>query len=429
MQMKFNINLPNTVFLIFLLLPLIGGLKILSFTVLAKILNIAAYLIISLILAKVSKKFLMLIGFMFFIKVIYFIFGYEILQTIFLICAMILIGSFSALYFITAPEKFYRFVNLYLLITVPIVIFQALGVFDFLHSWNTLFFSCDELGRCQNTGNIVNIIGENFNDLIVQAGQYRPPGLFHSQALLGAFLSFAIVLTAYQNINKVSIGLIACIILVVFGLSKITQIQLIMIAIFFYFQYGLKGISKSFKIILIWGLLLLIYSILTPGLLSAQLNMEQYIFSATGRMLDFYSYIHMPELPEVETTAALLDNKQALREITGVGVQIAASKEEIGQLSGMRHLIWMIPILTVFFYATKRIYKIYGNRILLLKYKLPFKMYFSLLIFTVVQMMVTDTFGTQFVMFFWGLLAVPFYCINDTFSNKFGNVYIIKLRW
>ena len=113
MYNKITVNLPNVAFFIFLLLPLIGGLQILSFTVLAKILNIVAYLIVSLILAKVSKKFLLLISFALFIKVFYFISGYEILQIIFWICTTILIGSFSALYFITAPEKFYRFINLY----------------------------------------------------------------------------------------------------------------------------------------------------------------------------------------------------------------------------------------------------------------------------------------------------------------------------
>ena len=423
MYNKITVNLPNVAFFIFLLLPLIGGLQILSFTVLAKILNIVAYLIVSLILAKVSKKFLVLIGIAFSVKLFYFVFGYEIFQIIFWICTTILIGSFSALYFITAPEKFYRFINLYLFIVTPIVIFQALGVFDFLHFWNTLLFSCDELGKCQNTGNIVNIIGKNFNDLTLQAGQYRPPGLFHSQAFLGALIVFTIVLNMYKNINKISVGLIACIILAVFGLSKIVQMQLIMMTIIFSFQYGFRGILKSFKIILIWGLLLLIYSILTPGIISAQLDMDQYIFAAGARLLDFYSYVYNSNIP------TLLENKEALREITGIGVHVAASKEEIGGLSGMRHLTWMIPILIMFFFKVKRIYEIYGNHILLLKYRLPFKMYLSLLLMTVIQIMVTDTFGTQFVMLFWGLLIVPFYCIKMTLLNRFGDVYNLKLRW
>ena len=423
MPIKFIINLPNIVFLIFFLLPLIGNLKILSFTVLAKILNIVAYLIVSLILVKVSKKFLVLIGFAFVIKVFYFTFDYEIFQIIFRICTTILIGSFSALYFITAPEKFYRFINLYLFIVIPIVIFQALGVFDFLHVWNTVLFACDELGKCQNTGNIVNIIGKNFNDLTLLAGQYRPPGLFHSQAFLGALIAFTIVLNMYKNINKISVGLIACIILTVFGLSKIVQIQLIMMTIIFSFQYGFRGILKSFKIILIWGLLLLIYSILTPGLISSQLNMDQYIFSAGTRLLDFYSYVYNSNI------STLLENKQALREIIGIGVQISASKEGIGSLSGLRHLIWMIPILIMFFFKVKRIYKIYGNHILLLKYRLPFKMYLSLILITLAQIMVTDTFGAQFVMLFWGLLTVPFYCIKMTLLNRFEDVYNLKFRW
>ena len=423
MQRKFNINIPNTVFLILLLLPLIGGLKILSFTVLVKILNIIAYLIVSLILAKVSKKFLVLIGFAFFLKVFYFIFGYEELQAIFRIFTTILIGSFSAMYFITAPKKFYHFMNVYILIVTPIVIFQAFGIFDFLHSWNTLLFSCDEYLKCQNTANIVNIFGKDFNNLIVQSGQYRPPGLFHSQAFLGAFIGFAIVINIYQNINKLSIGLIACIFLVVFGLSKITQLYLILMAIIFAFQYGFKGVFKSFKIILIWGVLLLIYSILVPGLLSFQLNMDQYIFAAGTRLLDFYSY--MQNLDHYD----LLENKQLLREVTGIGVQIATYNEKIGSLSGMRHLVWIVPILTMLFLSVKRIYKIYDNDILLLKYNLPFKMYFSLLLFVIIQIMVTNTFGAQFVMIFWGLLAVPFYCIKVKLLKRFADIYILKLKW
>ena len=306
---------------------------------------------------------------------------------------------------------------------IPIVIFQALGVFDFLHVWNTVLFACDELGKCQNTENIVNIIGKNFNDLTLLAGQYRPPGLFHSQAFLGALIAFTIVLNMYKNINKISVGLIACIILTVFGLSKIVQIQLIMMTIIFSFQYGFRGILKSFKIILIWGLLLLIYSILTPGLISSQLNMDQYIFSAGTRLVDFYSYVYNSNI------STLLENKQALREIIGIGVQISASKEGIGSLSGLRHLIWMIPILIMLFFKVKRIYKIYGNHILLLKYRLPFKMYLSLILITLAQIMVTDTFGAQFVMLFWGLLTVPFYCIKMTLLNRFEDVYNLKFRW
>lgn len=412
MHNKITVNFPNVVFFIFLLLPLIGNQNIYFLTMLAKTLNVFAYLVVCWILLKVNIRFLILIGAAFLFKVLVFVFGYEVFQTMFWVCTTILIGSFSALYYITATDHFYRFINMYLIITLPIVVLQALGVFDVLHSWNTLFFVCDEALNCEKAGTAVNAIGRNFDDLEMSSAQYRPPGLFHSQAILGALIAFSLVLNTYSNISRTSIGLIVTIILVVFGMSKIIQIQLLMIAMLIMFQYGVVGISKALKIILFWFSMLLLYNTLVPGLVSFQLNLDQYIFAAGSRLLDFYSFI-------TEADANVInENKQAVREITNVGVYIA-SEDDRGGLSGLYQLAWFLPVLLLLLLKVKSIYKKNMGGNIFLQHKLPWKMYLAFFLITITQIMVTDTFGTQFVMFFWGVLAVPIYCTKTRLLNNF----------
>lgn len=417
-----RINLPNLVFLIFLLLPLIGSQQILYFTVLAKALNILAYLVICLVLAKASNKYLMLIGVALAIKILYLTFGNEIFQTIFLVFTTILIGSFSALYFVSAPNKFRNFVSVYLLVTLPIVVLQALGVFDVLHSWNTLFFVCDETLNCEHSGLIVNSIGKDFASLELNPAQYRPPGLFHSQAILGALIAFSLVLNVYPNINKFSISLFVCIILLVFGMSKITQVQLLMIAMLIIFQYGITGLTKSLKILLVWISMLLLYNTLVPGLVVFQLSIDQYLFAAGTRLLDFYSFIMDADINTI------LENKQAVREITNVGVSVA-SESDRGGLSGLYPLVWFMPFLLILLFRIKHIYKNKNSGTEILEKILPWEMYLALLLIAVTQIMVTDTFGTQFVMFFWGILAVPIFYSKTLLLNKFHSAYTVRLAW
>jgi len=422
MPNKITINFANTVFFIFLLLPLIGSQNIVFFTVLAKFLNTLAYLIICVVLAKTNVKFILLIGLALIFKIFYFVSGAEILQIAFWVCATLLVGSFSALYFITDPVKFYRFVNLYLLITLPIVVLQALGVFDILHSWNTLFFVCDDNLVCENTGLVVNSVGENFDNIEINPAQFRPPGLFHSQAMLSALVAFSLVLNVYSNINKLSLSLIVCIILIVFGLSKIMQVQLIMIAALITIQYGVTGLSKSLKIIFVWGGGLLLYHIIVPGLVTFQLNLEQYIFAAGSRLLDFYNYVTSADINAINA------NKQIVREVTNIGVHIT-SEEESGSLSGLFQLTWAFPILLMLLLKVKNIYSKNLYSTLNLQSILPWGMYVALLLIFVTQIMVTDTFGTQFVMYFWGLLAVPIYYSKSALLDNFRGSYQLKLSW
>ncbi|MFK5893442.1 MAG: hypothetical protein QM504_09510 [Pseudomonadota bacterium] len=422
MHNKITVNFANVVFFIFLLLPLIGNQNILFLTVLAKTLNIISYLIICWVLVKVNVRFLMLIGVALLFKVLFFAFGNEVFQTLFWVCTTILIGSFSALYFITATDNFYRFINMYLIITLPIVVLQALGVFDALHSWNTLFLVCDEALSCEKAGTVVNAIGQNFDDLEMSSAQYRPPGLLHSQAILGALIAFALVLNTYSNINRTSVGLIVTIILVVFGMSKIIQVQLVMIAVLIMFQYGVRGISKGLKIILFWLSMLLLYDVLVPGLVSFQLNLDQYIFASGSRLLDFYSFITESDINVIS------EYKEAIREITNVGVYIA-SEDDRGGLSGLYQLVWFSPFLFLLLLKVKNIYKKNMGKDFFLQYKLPWKMYLAFLLITITQVMVTDTFGTQFVMFFWGVLAVPIYCTKTRSLNNFRASYKLMFTW
>jgi len=415
-----TLNLPNIVFFIFLLLPLLGGVNILFLTILAKILNVTAYVIISFVLSKTNIKFLPLIGVALFIKMLYFIFGYEIFQTLFLVCTMILIASFSALYYIVATDKFRYYLNLYLLITVPIVVLQALGVFDFLHSWNTLFYVCDGALNCKFNGVVINAIGKAFATSGMNPAQYRPPGFFHSQAILGALVAFSLVINVYPNINKLSISLLACIILVVFGMAKITQIQLIMISGLITLQYGFNGLAKASKIILIWVSILVLYNLLVPGIVYYQLSLDQYIFSIGTRIMDFYSSIMGLN------TKSILTNKQMLREITNVGIYVA-SKSDRGALSGLYQVVWLLPILFLLLYKVRYLYKRNNYGISFLRKELPFAMYITLIFITITQLMVTDTFGTQFVMYFWGLLLVPIFCSKKLLLKKYNGSCLLKL--
>jgi len=412
MYNKITVNLPNVVFFIFLLLPLIGNQNIIFLTVIAKTLNIFAYLIVCWVLLKANISFLILIGAALLFKVFFFALGNELFQTLFWVCTTILIGSFSSLYFITATDSFYRFINVYLIITLPIVVLQALGVFDILHSWNTLFVVCDEAKSCENTRTVVNVIGESIDNLEISFAQYRPPGLFHSQAMLGAFIAFSLVLNTYSNIRRTSVGLVVVIILVVFGMSKIVQIQLFMVAALIMFQYGMIGIYKALKMILFWLSMLLLYNILVPGLVFSQLNLDNYIFAAGTRLLDFYSFV-------TEADAIVIyENKQIIREFTNVGVAIALEDDQ-GELSGLYQLAWLSPVLFLLLLKVKNIYKKNRAKNLFLQHKLPWRMYLTFLLITISQIMVTNTYGTQFVMFFWGVLAVPIYCTKSRLLNNF----------
>lgn len=412
MHNKITVNFPSVVFFIFLLLPLIGNQNIFVLTLIAKILNIFAYLVICWILLKVNLRFLIFIGAALLFKVLFFAFGLEVFQRMFWGCTTVLIGSFSALYFITATDKFYRFINMYLIITLPIVVLQALGVFDVLHSWNTLSLVCDEALNCERAAEVVNTIGRDFDHEEISSAQYRPPGLFHSQAFLGALIAFSLVLNTYSNINRISIGLVVAIILVVFGMSKITQIQLVMIAVLIMFQYGVVGTSKALKIIIFWLSMLLLYNMLVPGLVFFQLNIEQYIFASGSRLLDFYSFITSADAD------VIIENKEAVRELTNVGVYVA-SEDDRGALSGLYQLALFSPVLFLLVIKVKNIYKKNMSKSLFLQYRLPWKMYLAFLLIVITQIMVTDTFGTQFVMFFWGLLAVPIYCTKARLLNNF----------
>ncbi len=417
---KIFANLPGLVFLIFLLLPLIASQQSLLLTVIAKTLNIIAYLIVSVVLSRVSMKFIFLICVALIMKVFYFAFGNEMYQVIFWICTTILIGSFSAFYYIVDPIRFRSYINVYLLITLPIVVLQALGVFEILHYWNTLFFVCDASLICEYGGEVVNSVGKEFVNIDIKPAQYRPPGLFHSQAILGALLAFGFVLNVYPSINKLSLSLFVCIMIIVFGMSKITQLQLLMISGLLILQYGMTGLSKSVKIISVWLGGLLLYQVLVPGLVIYQLGIDQFIFSIGTRVLDFYSWFMSDDIQTIR------ENKQTVREITNVGVYIASNPDR-GLLSGLYQFSLILPFLILILYKVKRIYS-RGNEVaVVLNRILPWSMYLALVLIFSTQLMVTDTFGTQFVMFFWGLLVVPLYCTRKREIQLFRKSY--KLRF
>jgi hypothetical protein len=333
-----------------------------------------------------------------------------------------LIGSFSALYFITAIDDFFRFLNIYLMITLPFVVLQALGIFDIVHSWNTILPVCDELLNCEESVSIVNVIGMDFDAVVMKAGQYRPPGLFHSQAMLGALVAFALILNIYSNFKRKSKGLIIIILLVVFGMSKVVQIQLLMIVSLIMFQFGIAGMSKALQIILIWISVLMFYNFLVPGLASYQLNLDQYVFAAGSRLLDFYSSLNQFDGPTVN------EYKKVIREATDVGVYVT-SEANRGKLSGLNQLFWVSPVLFLLILKVKTVYKKNMGNNLFLKNKLPWEMYIAFLLVTVTQIMVTNTFGTQFVMFFWGVLVTPLYCNKSKLLTNFRYYYKTRFTW
>jgi len=408
---KLYVSLPSIVLLIFLFIPVLSSLDAFYFIAISKVLSIASYFIVAAILIQVDARFLALVLGAVVFKLLFVLLGYNILQSIFYIFISLLIGIFSALYYIVDTYRFKRVINICLFISLPLVVLQALGVSDVLHSWNTLWITCDSMARCEYSIKIVNIIGENIAESDVSSSQFRPPGIFHSQAMLAIFISFAFLLNMYSNTRKLTVALFAAIVLVVFSLSKMLQIELVMIAVLYTFQYGLRNVSKPVIVTLIWLIVLLIYNLIAPGIVFYQLNIDHYLFSAMSRLSDFYFYIVNAD---VET---LYLYKELIREITGIGVQTATNKDNLGGLSGLKTLVYLVPVLLYLLFKLRRFYRFI--HVSFLSINLPLWMYLSIIMIIVLQLSVTSTFGVQFVMFFYGLVLVPFYVNKTSMLHRF----------
>lgn len=406
-----KLNIFDSVFIIYCILPFLGAMDVAGFSLVGKVLNILSYAFISYVLIRVDKRFSRIVLVALLLKIGHIFLKYDFFQHLFVITTSLLIFAYSAFYYVKDPQKFKFLLKAYVLITIPLVILQSLGVFESLHLWNTLFFDCQH-GKCSITAPIINMIGHQFLSLDAFSAQFRPPGILHSNALLAPTISMALCYFMFDKSRKFTLTLLLCVVLATFSMSKIVQLQLIMLAALYLYLNNFKHTSKAILLILVWLACLLIYEFIVPGFIPAVLNVEAYLWSALSRVLDFYGKYVDHDM--------VLEKKEMIRQVTGVGVYVAPEK---GGMSGIGQLGLLMPLFIYIFYKARKLYQDVSltNRSWL-QDNLPWNLYVSLILIFISQYLVTALWGFQIIFYFQGLLLVPFLSSHEDLIARFRTI-------
>jgi hypothetical protein len=260
---------------------------------------------------------------------------------------LILVSTITIIEF---PKMLKWQIFIFLVLSVPIMIIQISGVSETVHVLNTLFYQYDEFGGSYRDLQLEEVLFKKSEEIIYNSAQSRPPGLFHSNAILSPILlSSAAILFSLNYSKKLAItDLLICLSLVLV-MSKISVVAIFVILLISKNNFDSR--IRYWQIFILLLMLYFTYWIFIPGYFVNNLGLDGFYSSSYYRLIDMYLYINTD--PDVHDELIRLSSELSFNYM---------DQSDIGGLSGIAKIIKYLPIfmITAFIFR-KRIFLKYRD--------------------------------------------------------------------
>jgi hypothetical protein len=284
----------------------------------------------------------------------------------------------------------------YFLITnLVIMILQVIGISESLHILNTLFYNYDELGNA--TPNIIleRALFRSEDSLIFNSAQSRPPGVFHSNAILSpVLLGIFSFLLSFQKPAKLSLTLILTMLSIAICMSKISVTVTVFLigTLFFYF----KERSLALRVLFVSLLSYLLYYIFLPGFFVLNLNLNAFYHSSYYRIIDIFLYLsNNPEQIEL------------LKELSAESSIFYSDDSDFGSVNGISKILKYVPVLGLLTFIYRRKIVLRMNNLRSYDQRL-FKLAVLMLVFLVLNMLPSNLLEAPIFHYYCGMALLFF---------------------
>jgi hypothetical protein len=283
----------------------------------------------------------------------------------------------------------------FLIINLPIMILQVIGISESLHILNTLFYQYDELGKA--TPNIIleRALFRSDDSLVFNSAQSRPPGLFHSNAILSpVLLGIFSFFLSFQKPRRFSLALILSIFSITICMSKISVTVTVFLigTLFFYF----KERSLALRALFVSFIAYLVYYIFLPGFFVKNLNYDAFYYSSYYRVIDIFLYLSNNP-GQIET----------LKELSSQSSYFYNDDSDFGSVNGISNILKYVPImgLLAFIYRRKIVFRMNALRLYDQRF---FKLTVLMLVFLVLNMLPTKLLDAPIFHYYCGMALLFF---------------------
>lgn len=316
---------------------------------------------------------------------------------------MLIISLASAVYFQTCREVYEKWLKIFLVINFVLLALQILGISEIFHIWNTQFTGQPNVMRVV----IHPTLFVKIDDLMAVFQQIRPPGIFYSTAICAVFLIMTIGHRIGRSMLKFTTYDLVLIVSVFLAMAKISVVFLCLMAVIRYFSCEANEKAARRKFLLAIPGVILLWCILFPGVLNASLSYEKFFASTAIRVVDFLIYLGIEDVPIIGG-----DTRIEAEQVYSLKYD---EEGDIGNMSGIRTMMILLPLLFFLFIMLKKRLK---------RYLIPYEvrlMAKHLLASFLFCFMATPILGSTLLAFMLGPAMVVFFYSYDIQSPTTHN--------
>lgn len=286
----------------------------------------------------------------------------------------------------------------FLVLSVPIMFLQVIGISETVHVLNTLFYEYDADGTSFRNIQLTPVLFKNVDEFVYHSAQGRPPGLFYSNAILSPVVlgcsAFFLGMTYKKDIVFTDVILCMAVVLV---MSKVSVV-VFFIMLFWAWKKCRREMKKRYRsIFYLICIFYFVYWIFLPGLFINNLSLGAFYSSSYYRLIDVYIYfISNPE--ERDRLISFMSNELSFNYL---------DEDDIGSVSGMSKLAQLLPfIIIIFLFARKWLVKSWVRcKELMPRMSLTAQL---MLITLLICTLATPLFKAPSFGYFAGIAALPF---------------------
>ena len=257
------------------------------------------------------------------------------------LCYSLVIALAAAILYNRARGLFEAVLKTVVVLSVPVLLLQLLGVSEFVHSWNTL---ATGLGGVRGLSLLPTFLVDDAH-LVADYRQLRPPGLFYANSVSAVFLIFAVSFRYCIRTSRVGLYDLLLVYMALLMMAKVAILFLMVVTVGRYFV-SKEPAEKAATLRLIAASLglFLLHSVLFPGVVSTMLSRELFFLSAWIRLADLLESVG------VDFTGAL--GGLGVTQIPILGLQLSDlegllqldSTRVAGKFSDIRLLVVLSPL-------------------------------------------------------------------------------------
>lgn len=217
--------------------------------------------------------------------------AYAELGSVFLIIGALVYGN--------RPNFLHRQLSIFLLICIPVMIIQILGINQFVHFWNTDYahtgagLDLSEVGTFKKLPLVPTLFVEKLNTVVI--GQVRPSGLSYANNVLAIFISiFVAINLSRERSSKLSYHDIIMVATSVLSMAKLALGSLIFTCIYLLMFSRRDKRFLVVKISIVFVTFLYIYNFFFPGIFSSTLSLNAFLYSILPRVGDIWKSLDIP---------------------------------------------------------------------------------------------------------------------------------------